>query len=148
MILAVYAINGYGLQYTALGYVRLAIIGVLVSVGTAGVPGTATIVAITVLTAAGLPLEVVIRTLPISAVVDMARTLNNVTAAATTSVIVSNSEKVLDRDVYNTFDPSGRERSGKELVRRDRTANSPHRLTPDVGRSGVPRRSWPESAVR
>lgn len=117
MMLAIYAINGFGLQYTTVDYLRLAIIGVLVSIGTAGVPGTATIVAITVLTAAGLPLEVVILTLPISAIVDMARTLNNVTAAATASVIVANSERLLDRDVYNSFDPSDDELAAQERDR-------------------------------
>ncbi len=119
MILAVYAINGFGLQYTAADYLRLAIIGVLVSIGTAGVPGTATIVAITVLTAAGLPLEVVVLTLPISAVVDMARTLNNVTAAATAAVIVANSEGLLDRNVYNAFDPDGDEQASQAHDRDD-----------------------------
>ena len=119
MILAVYAINGFGLHYGTADYLRLAIIGVLVSIGTAGVPGTATIVAITVLTAAGLPLEVVILTLPISAVVDMARTLTNVTAAATASVIVANSERLLDRDVYNAFDPGEDEQAARARDRDD-----------------------------
>ena len=82
ILLAVYAINALGIRTALSDYAVLVILGLLVSIGTAGVPGTATVTATTVLAAAGLPLEVVILTLPISALADMARTTNNVTSAA------------------------------------------------------------------
>lgn len=101
MILAVFAVNGLGLDYGLGDYALLVLLGLLVSIGTAGVPGTATVTATTVLAAAGLPLEVVILTLPISAIVDMARTMNNVTAAAVAATIVARREGSLDDSILN-----------------------------------------------
>ncbi len=100
VILAVFAVNGLGLQYGLADYALLVVLSLLVSIGTAGVPGTATITATTVLTAAGLPLEVVILTLPISAIVDMARTMNNVTAAAVAATVVARRAGRLDEGVF------------------------------------------------
>ena len=100
MLLAVYAINGLGLSYGLADYAVLILLALVVSLGTAGVPGTATVTATTVFAAAGLPLEVIILTLPISAIVDMARTLNNVTAAAVASVVVARREGRLDDAVF------------------------------------------------
>lgn len=100
ILLAVYAVNGLGLSYGLADYALLVLVCLVVSIGTAGVPGTATIVATTVLTAAGLPLEVVILTLPISAIVDMARTATNVTAAAVAATVVARRVGRLDDDVF------------------------------------------------
>jgi uncharacterized protein len=104
ILLAVYAINGLGLSYGLADYGLLIVLALVVSLGTAGVPGTATVTATTVFAAAGLPLEVIILTLPISAIVDMARTLNNVTAAAVASVLVARREGRLDDAVFSAPD--------------------------------------------
>jgi Na+/H+-dicarboxylate symporter len=101
IVLAVFAINGLGIDYGLGDYALLVVLGLIVSIGTAGVPGTATIVATTVLTAAGLPLEVVILTLPISAIVDMARTMNNVTAAAVAATVVARRAGRLDDAIFD-----------------------------------------------
>ena len=81
-------------------YALLALLCLLVSLGTAGVPGTATITTTTVLSAAGLPLEFLALTLPISTVADMARTMTNVTAAGVASTIVARREGRLDDAVF------------------------------------------------
>ena len=78
----------------------LIVLGLLVSLGTAGVPGTATVTAATVLVATGLPLELLAVTLPISTIADMARTLANVTAAGVSSTIVARQEGLLDDAVF------------------------------------------------
>ncbi len=58
ILVAVFGIHALGIDYELVqDYLVLAVLGVVVSVGTAGVPGTATITTTTVLTAAGLPLE-------------------------------------------------------------------------------------------
>ncbi|CAM3484528.1 dicarboxylate/amino acid:cation symporter [Nocardioides dubius] len=100
ILIAVYGVNGLGLDWGVQDYAVLVLLGILVSVGTAGVPGTATITATTVLTAAGLPLELVAITLPVSMVADMARTLNNVTSAAIAATIVARKEGRLDDAVF------------------------------------------------
>ncbi|RHA40978.1 dicarboxylate/amino acid:cation symporter [Cellulomonas rhizosphaerae] len=104
ILLAVYAVNALGIPYGLSDYAVLVILGLLVSIGTAGVPGTATVTATTVLAAAGLPLEVVILTLPISALADMARTTNNVTSAAVAATIVARKEGRLDDAIFDAPD--------------------------------------------
>jgi len=104
VLLAVYAINALGIPYGLGDYAVLVVLGVLVSIGTAGVPGTATVTATTVLTAAGLPLDVIILTLPISAIADMARTTNNITSAAVAAAIVARKEGRLDDAVFDAPD--------------------------------------------
>jgi len=96
ILVSVFAINALGLDYGVVDYLVLILIALLVSFGTAGVPGTATVTATTVLVAAGLPVEVMVVTLPISALADMARTLANVTAAGVSATIVARQEGVLD----------------------------------------------------
>lgn len=100
VLITVFAVNALGLPYGPIDYALLILLALLVSFGTAGVPGTATITATTVLVALGLPLEVLAVTLPISAVADMARTLANVTAAGVSATIVARQEGRLDEAVF------------------------------------------------
>lgn len=100
VMVAVWGINAYGLQYSAGDYVVLALLGVIVSIGTAGVPGAATVAAATVLSAARLPLEFVAATIPISIIADMARTMTNVTAAAVSATVVARQTGLLDDEIF------------------------------------------------
>jgi Na+/H+-dicarboxylate symporter len=101
-ILAIYAINSLNIEYSLGQYILLILITTLVSLGTAGVPGTATITATAVFAAAGLPIEIIVILAPISSIVDMARTATNVTTAATSALIVAKSEGELDLEMYNS----------------------------------------------
>lgn len=104
MLISVWGINAYGIQYSLGQYVLLAVLGTLVSIGTAGVPGAATVSSATVLAAAGLPLEFIAVTLPISMIADMARTATNVTAAAVSSAVVARQVGLLDDEVFASND--------------------------------------------
>lgn len=95
IVLAVFSINAFNIPFTTAQYAMLIVFSVVVSFGTAGVPGTATIAATAVLTAAGLPLEIIFILAPISSLVDMARTMANVTGAATAAVIVAHKEDAI-----------------------------------------------------
>ena len=99
-ILAVFAIHALNVPYTITQYVFLVLLTVIVSVGTVGVPGTATITATAVFAAAGLPIEIIVILTPISSIVDMARTATNVTGAAAAAVLVAKSEGELDLASY------------------------------------------------
>lgn len=90
VLLAVFTVNVLGLEYSFTQYVFLIILALVVSLGTVGVPGTATITATALFAAAGLPVEMIVLFSPISSVVDMARTATNVIGAATSAVLVSN----------------------------------------------------------
>lgn len=73
-LLAVFTIHLLGIDYTPVQYAFLVVLAVVVSIGTVGVPGTATITATALFAAAGLPVEAIILLSPISSIADMART--------------------------------------------------------------------------
>lgn len=102
ILISVWGINAYGIEYSLANYALLALLGTLVSVGTAGVPGAATVSSATVLSAAGLPLEFIAVTLPISLIADMARTATNVTAAAVSATVVARQVDLLDDEVFES----------------------------------------------
>lgn len=101
-ITAVFVIHSLGLDYGIGQYLFIILLSVLVSAGTIGVPGTATITATALFAAAGLPVEYVVLFSPISSIVDMARTATNVTAAGVVSVLVAKETGNLDIDAYNS----------------------------------------------
>jgi len=100
VLVAVFGVHAFGIDYGLQDYLVLGIVSMLVSLGTAGVPGTATITTATVLVAVGLPYELLAITLPISTIADMARTLSNVTAAATATTIVARRDGRLDDEIF------------------------------------------------
>ncbi|PKZ14784.1 dicarboxylate/amino acid:cation symporter [Anaerococcus octavius] len=98
---AIFVANMMGLGWGAGDYIKLVLIALLVSLGTVGVPGTATITTTALFAAMGLPLEMVVLLAPISTLADMGRTATNVTAANSSALIVAASEDKLNREVFN-----------------------------------------------
>ena len=82
-------------------YLIVVIASVLGSFGTAGVPGTAVVMATVVLTAAGLPLQVIGYLYAIDRVLDMMRTMTNVTGQMLVPVLVAKETGLLDRATYD-----------------------------------------------
>lgn len=101
VLLAVFAVNILGLDYSPVQYLFLIVLAVVVSIGTVGVPGTATIAATALFSAAGLPVEVIVLLSPISSIADMARTTANVVGAAEATTLVAATEGQLDLQLYN-----------------------------------------------
>ena len=89
-----------GTPLTADQYLIVLLASVLGSFGTAGVPGTAVIMATVVLSAAGLPLETIGYLYAIDRVLDMMRTMTNVTGQMLVPVLVAKETGLLDREVY------------------------------------------------
>ena len=96
-----YYIHLLGIDYTPVQYAFLVVLAVVVSIGTVGVPGTATITATALFAAAGLTVEAIILLSPISSIADMARTATNVVGAAAATTLVAATEGQLDKAVYN-----------------------------------------------
>jgi Na+/H+-dicarboxylate symporter len=119
ILVAVFSINALGLDYTIWDYVALAGVCLLVSLGTAGVPGTAIITATAVLSAVGLPLEILVLLIPISAVAGTASTMSNVTAAATAATIVARRQGALDEAVFRGEAPSQLKAEAQPEARRE-----------------------------
>ncbi|MDR1358295.1 MAG: dicarboxylate/amino acid:cation symporter [Coriobacteriales bacterium] len=107
ILTAVYGINALGISYGLVDYAILALICLFVSLGTAGVPGTATITTTTVLAAAGLPLEILVITIPIAAIADTGRTATNVSAAMIASAIVAREVHDLNDELFNRAGSKG-----------------------------------------
>ena len=101
-IIQTFGVNSLALS--AIGHLNPIHLTLVVSIGTVGVPGTATITATALFTAAGLPIEVIVIFSPISMIVDMARTATNVLGAAEASVLVAKTEGLLNEAAYNAVD--------------------------------------------
>ena len=97
---AVFIAQYMGLELSAGQYVIIGLASVLGSFGTAGVPGTAVIMATVVLSAAGLPLEAIGILYAIDRILDMMRTMTNVTGQVLVPVLVAKETGLLDREVY------------------------------------------------
>jgi uncharacterized protein len=104
VLVAIYGINGLGINYEVKDYILLAVVSLFVSLGTAGVPGTATITTASVLTALGLPLELIVLSIPISAIADTGRTATNITGAMVASAIVGRQENGINDNIFNDIE--------------------------------------------
>ncbi|MCD3256961.1 dicarboxylate/amino acid:cation symporter, partial [Clostridium botulinum C] len=90
-----------GVDLTLHQMLMVVLTATLASIGTAGVPGAGVVMLSMVLEQVGLPLEGIALVLSVDRIVDMLRTVVNVTGNAATTIIMCNSEKELNLDVYN-----------------------------------------------
>lgn len=98
---AMFIANVYGMPLSPGKYVILILVTTIASFGTAGVPGTASIMSTVVLASMGLPVEGIAMLLGVDAVIDMARTATNVTGASVAALLVADSEGEFDREAFN-----------------------------------------------
>lgn len=91
-ISAVFAANVIGVQLDLASMVQIVVIGTLISVGTAGVPGAGIIMIATVFTQVGLPIETVVLLTAIDALVGMGATALNVTGDLVGTTVIARSE--------------------------------------------------------
>ena len=87
-IVAIFVANVFGTELTLTHYILMILTIVVGSVGIAGVPGAATMSTTLILTTLGLPIEGMAIILGVDAIIDMARTLTNVTGAGLAAYIV------------------------------------------------------------
>ena len=97
---AVFISQYMGIDLTINQYLIIMLASVLGSFGTAGVPGTAVVMATVVLSAAGLPLETIGYLYAIDRVLDMMRTMTNVTGQVLVPVLVAKETGLLDQATY------------------------------------------------
>lgn len=100
-IVSIFVANVFGIPMDFSKYLLLILVTTLASIGTAGVPGTASIMATVVLSSLGLPIEGIAMVLGIDTILDMARTATNVTGASVVTLLVANSEGEFDREAFN-----------------------------------------------
>lgn len=92
-VCALFIAQVYGIDLTMSQYMMIILTGTLASIGTAGVPGAGLIMLTLVLQTVGLPLEGIALIAGIDRVLDMPRTMVNVTGDAAVTVVVGKSEE-------------------------------------------------------
>ena len=99
-VATVFIANAYNIDLSALDYLMVILTATLASVGTAGVPGVGLIMLAMVLSQVGLPTEGIALILGVDRILDMLRTVVNVTGDSTVSTIVASSENAMDKNNY------------------------------------------------
>lgn len=88
----------YGVELTLVQMLTVVLTAVLASIGTAGVPGVGLIMLAMVLNSVNLPVEGIALILGIDRLLDMARTVVNITGDAACAVIVTETEKKHEKE--------------------------------------------------
>ncbi len=96
-IAAVFTAQALGMDLTTAQYATIVLTGTLASIGAASIPSAGLIIMPVVLSSVGLPLGAIALFFPIDRIMDMMRTMTNVTGDATVAVLVADAEGELDR---------------------------------------------------
>lgn len=94
----------YGIDLSMSQYLMVVVMVILASIGTAGVPSVGLVVLAGVLSQVGLPAEGIALILGVDRLLDMTRTVVNITGDSMVTTIVAKSEGELDMDVFNDPD--------------------------------------------
>ena len=100
-IATVFIAQAYGLDLSMTEYFAVIATATLASIGTAGVPGVGLITLAMVLQQVGLPVEGIGLIIGVDRLLDMLRTVINVSGDGMVTAIVANSEGRLDKTVFN-----------------------------------------------
>lgn len=101
ILLAIFYVNAVGLNWGVMDYIILGVLALILSLGSAGVPGIAVVSSIALFNVIGLPVAAVILLMPINTISDMIRTVDNVSTAATASIIVAKQTNELNYDIFD-----------------------------------------------
>lgn len=91
----------YGIDLTMSQYLMVVVMVILASIGTAGVPSVGLVVLAGVLSQVGLPAEGIALILGVDRLLDMTRTVVNITGDSMVTTLVAKSEGELDLDAFN-----------------------------------------------
>ncbi len=101
-MVAVLTANAMGQPLTLVQFILLLVVTTISAVGIAGVPGIATIAAAVVLSSLNLDIAGIGIIIGVDALVDMGRTMINVTGGGVAATIVAKSENELDFEMLNS----------------------------------------------
>ncbi|MDK2564859.1 dicarboxylate/amino acid:cation symporter [Romboutsia sedimentorum] len=100
-VAALFIAQIYGIDLGMSEMMTIVLTATLASIGTAGVPGVGMIMLSMVLQSVGLPLEGIGLIMGVERIIDMFRTTVNVMGDNVCTLVVANSEKDLDLNLYN-----------------------------------------------
>lgn len=105
-LIALFAAQAFGIDVTASQYIMVALTATLISIGAAGIPSAGLLLAATVLGVIGIELErailIIAFIFPFDRLLDMMRTVTNVTGDIAVSCAVAKWEGNLDEKVFRT----------------------------------------------
>ena len=100
-VATVFIANVYQIDLGLTQYITIVGMSILASIGTAGVPGVGLIMLAMVFNQVGLPVEGIGLILGVDRLLDMMRTVVNITGDATVTCIVARGENTLDDTIFN-----------------------------------------------
>ncbi len=103
-VIAIFGAQAFGVELTAISYLMIGLTATLGAIGTAGVPGAGLIMMSLVLSAIGVPLETIAFVAGINHLLDMMRTMTNVTGDAVVAVSVGRMAGEIDVEEYISAD--------------------------------------------
>ena len=100
-VATVFIAQFYMIELTTLDYLTVILTATMASIGAAGVPGVGLITLALVLEQVGLPVEGIALIIGVDRLLDMMRTVVNITGDGTVATIVARSEGKFDDAVFN-----------------------------------------------
>ncbi|RKD34344.1 dicarboxylate/amino acid:cation symporter [Thermohalobacter berrensis] len=97
----------YGIDLSLQALITVILTATLASVGTAGVPGVGLITLSMVLQSVGLPVEGIALIIGIDRLLDMSRTVINITGDTVCTILIAKSENEFDKDIYYAKNDNG-----------------------------------------
>lgn len=101
-VATVFIAQAYGIDIGLQGYLMVILTATLASIGTAGVPGVGLVTLAMVLKQVNLPVEGIGLIIGVDRLLDMARTVVNVSGDAVVTCLVAKGENLLDQDVFDS----------------------------------------------
>ena len=101
-VATVFIAQAYNIGLTFEGYLAVVLTATLASIGTAAVPGVGLVMLVMVLNQVGLPVEGIGLIIGVDRLLDMTRTATNVTGDAMVTTVVANSERLVDKAVFDS----------------------------------------------
>ncbi len=99
-VATVFIAQVFGIGLGINDYLMVILTATLASIGTAGVPGVGLVMLSMVLQQVGLPVEGIALIIGVDRILDMSRTVINITGDAVCTLIVSKSENEFDEDIF------------------------------------------------
>ncbi|MEM6585649.1 MAG: dicarboxylate/amino acid:cation symporter [Pseudomonadota bacterium] len=103
-VIAIFGAQAFGVELTWISYLLIGLTATLGAIGTAGVPGAGLIMMSLVLSSIGVPLETIAFVAGINHLLDMMRTMTNVTGDAVVAVSVGRLAGEIDVEEYISAD--------------------------------------------
>lgn len=108
ILLAMFYLNATGQQWESSQYLIMCFMCLVLSLGSAGMPGIGVVTAVSLFSAVHLPIAAVVLLIPINNITDMVRTLTNVSCASVTAAVVARKTDLLDEKVFNAEEEAAR----------------------------------------